>query len=61
MAKEALEQLNARVPGALIDEIDRFCDTNGLLKKEIIELALRRFLAAEREKSPHVPIAGHTG
>ena len=60
MAKEALEQLNARVPGALIDEIDRFCNTNGLLKKDFIELALRRFLAAEREKAPNVSIAHHT-
>ena len=61
MTKEALEQLNTRVPGGLIDEIDRFCDTNGLLKKDFIELALRRFLAAEREKAQNVPVANHQG
>ena len=55
------DQLNVRLTAGLIDEIDKFCDTNGLLKKEVIELALRRFLAAERGKSPHVPNALDTG
>lgn len=34
----------------LIDELDKFCDNACVNKKSIVELAIRRFLAAEKEK-----------
>jgi hypothetical protein len=47
---DGLTQLNTRVAIGLIDELDRFCDDNLLYKKNVIELAIRRFLAAEKSK-----------
>jgi len=49
-----LNQLNARVPVDLIDELDKFCDNACVHKKEIVELAIRRFLAVEKEKVKNV-------
>lgn len=43
-------QMNIRLPVALIDDLDKFCETRGVKKKEIVELAVRRFLVAEKEK-----------
>lgn len=43
-------QINIRLPVPLVDDIDSFCETRGVKKKEIVELAIRRFLAAEKEK-----------
>ena len=49
-----LPQLNARVPVDLIDELEKFCDNACMHKKEVIELAIRRFLAVEKEKVRNV-------
>jgi len=38
----------------LIDELDKFCDNACVHKKEIVELAIRRFLAVEKEKVKNV-------
>lgn len=43
-------QINIRLPVALVDALDNFCETRGVKKKEIVELAVRRFLVAEKEK-----------
>jgi hypothetical protein len=50
-----LPQLNARVPVDLIDELEKFCDNACMHKKEVIELAIRRFLAVEKDKIKNVP------
>jgi hypothetical protein len=49
-----LPQLNARVPVDLIDELEKFCDNACIHKKEVVELAIRRFLASEKEKVKNV-------
>ena len=49
-----LPQLNARVPVDLIDELEKFCDNACMHKKEVVELAIRRFLASEKEKVKNV-------
>lgn len=48
--KDKLPQLNARVPVDLIDELENFCDNALMHKREVIELAIRRFLATEKIK-----------
>jgi hypothetical protein len=48
--KDKLPQLNARVPADLIDELENFCDNALMHKREVIELAIRRFLATEKIK-----------
>jgi hypothetical protein len=48
--QDELAQLNARIPVGLIDELDKFCDNACVNKKSIVELAIRRFLTAEKEK-----------
>ena len=50
MTQDRLTQLNARVPAGLIDELEKFCDNACMYKKSIVELAIRRFLTAEKEK-----------
>ena len=50
MAQDRLTQLNARVPVDIIDELHKFCDNACVNKKSIVELAIRRFLTAEKEK-----------
>ena len=52
--KDRLTQLNARVPVDLIDELEKFCDNAYMHKKEVVELAIRRFLAVEKEKVKNV-------
>jgi hypothetical protein len=52
---DGLTQLNTRVAGDLIDELDRFCDDKKLYKKNVIELAIRRFLSAEKSKCGKSP------
>lgn len=37
------------MPLDLVEVLDNFCDTRRVKKKEIVELALRRFLRAEAE------------
>jgi hypothetical protein len=49
-----LPQLNARVPVDLIDELEKFCDNACMHKKEVVELAIRRFLVSEKEKVKNV-------
>lgn len=39
----------------LIDELEKFCDNACMHKKEVIELAIRRFLAVEKDKIKNVP------
>ena len=43
-------QISAFLPVDLIDEIEFFCQSSGVQKKKVIELALRRFLLSERTK-----------
>ena len=38
----------------LIDELEKFCDNACMHKKEVVELAIRRFLAVEKEKVRNV-------
>jgi hypothetical protein len=54
MMQDRLTQLNARVPADLIDELEKFCDNACMYKKEVVELAIRRFLAVEKEKVKNV-------
>lgn len=48
--KIKMTQLNARIPLSLIDELEKFCNNSMIYKREAIELALRRFLNAEKDK-----------
>ena len=50
MTQDRLTQLNVRVPLGLIDELEKFCDNALMHKREVIELAIRRFLTVEKEK-----------
>jgi len=54
MTQDRLTQLNARVPAGLIDELEKFCDNACMHKKEVVELAIRRFLTVEKEKVKNV-------
>ncbi len=45
-------QVNFRMPLDLVDALDKFCQAKSVKKKEIVELAIRRFLRAEGEKQP---------
>ena len=38
----------------LIDELEKFCDNACMHKKEVVELAIRRFLTVEKEKVKNV-------
>lgn len=39
--------VNVDLPVDLVQELDRFLDKTGMKKKQCVELALRRFIAAE--------------
>jgi hypothetical protein len=54
MTQDRLTQLNARVPLDLIEELEKFCDNACMHKKEVVELAIRRFLTVEKEKVKNV-------
>ena len=45
-------QINIRLPVDLVDNLEEFCKNRRVKKKEIVELALRRFLRAEGDKQP---------
>tara|TARA_R110000787_G_scaffold62808_3_gene141802 strand:- start:501 stop:683 length:183 start_codon:yes stop_codon:yes gene_type:complete len=47
-------QMNVRLPVDLIDGINDFCEDNKIIKKDVIELALRRFLTTENKGAAHV-------
>lgn len=42
-------QFNVDIPGELKREVVEYCAKNGVLKRVIVELALRRFLVKESE------------
>lgn len=44
--------VNVDLPIDLVQEMDAFCDKTGMRKKQMVELALRRFLAAEMKSAP---------
>tara|TARA_R110000744_G_scaffold61455_2_gene126887 strand:+ start:230 stop:382 length:153 start_codon:yes stop_codon:yes gene_type:complete len=46
--------MNVRLPVDLIDGINDFCEDNKIIKKDVIELALRRFLTTENKGAAHV-------
>lgn len=54
--QDELAQLNARIPVGLIDELDKFCDNACVNKRAVVELAIRRFLTAEKEKVRNAPV-----
>lgn len=43
--------VNVDLPVDLVKELDTFCDVTGLKKKECVELALRRFITAETNRT----------
>ncbi len=44
--------VNVDLPVDLVTELDAFLDRTGMKKKQAVELALRRFLAAEAKTAP---------
>ena len=42
--------MNVDIPVDVAEDLDAFCDRTRLKKKRAVELALRRFLAAEAKK-----------
>ena len=48
MKRSEEPQLNIRLPPDLIDVLDKFCYIKRVKKRDVIELALRRFLASEK-------------
>jgi len=48
--KNNLTQLNVRLSINLIEELEKFCNNGLMYKKEVVELAIRRFLNAEKSK-----------
>ena len=53
-------QLNTRIPEDLVDRLDIFCRLHMVLKRDVIELALRRFLSADEGKAKNVHDAKST-
>lgn len=48
--KNNLTQLNVRLSMNLIEELEKFCNNGLMYKQEVVELAIRRFLNAEKSK-----------
>lgn len=42
--------MNVDLPQDLAEELDDFVESSGMKKKQAVELALRRFLKAEKKK-----------
>lgn len=42
--------VNVDLPVDLVQELDAFCDRTGMKKKQCMELAVRRFIAAETKR-----------
>ena len=45
--REHLLQMNVDVPVDLVDAVAGYCRGNGVTRKKVVEVSLRRFLAAE--------------
>ncbi len=48
--------VNVDLPIDLVEELDAYLDRTGMKKKQVMELAVRRFLAAEAK-----PVTGRRG
>lgn len=45
-----IKQLNVDLPADLLDALDDFCDTRGVLKKDMVEVAVRAFMSREEQR-----------
>lgn len=46
-----IKQLNVDLPTDILDELDDFCDTRGVLKKDVVEVAVRFWIKREEQRA----------